>query len=435
MMLLRIALLSLWQHRRRTVVLGTAIAFVTALMLVMLGVAEGMNRSLIETSTTLMSGHLNVAGFFKVTSGQAAPVVTKADRVLEVVRREVPEATYIASRGRGYAKAVSEGSSMLLVLSGVKVAEEPGLKEVLRLKEGRLEDLGQPNTLLLFEDQAAELEVRVGDPVTLSAPTPRGTNNTVDVTVAGIAKNLGMMSQITCFVESEALRRLYQLNEDTTGAIQVYLPGGDDLPTVRRVQARLRESLTREGFPLMEDDPRAFFMKFENANREAWTGQKLDLTNWHDEVSFVAWTVDLVSALAFGLGFVLMQVIGVGIMIVMWMSIRERTREIGTLRAIGMQRGSVLVMFLTEGFLLGLLSTGAGVVAGVALSLGLNAARLPLPVGVQFVLLSDRLNVEPTAQWAVATLLFITAVVTAISFIPSYIAARLKPVTAMAHAG
>jgi ABC-type antimicrobial peptide transport system permease subunit len=53
---------------------------------------------------------------------------------------------------------------------------------------------------------------------------------------------------------------------------------------------------------------------------------------------------------------------------------------------------------------------------------------------VQFVLLSDHLRVVPTAQWAVATLLFITGVVTVISFIPSYIAARLKPVTAMAHA-
>ena len=168
MMLLRIAFLSLWQHRRRTLVLGAAIALVTALMLVMLGVAEGMNRSLIESSTTLMSGHVNVSGWFKVTSSQAAPVVTRAKAVREVVEREVPEARYIASRGRGFAKVVSESGSMLLGLAGVDVAQEKGLKDVLRIKEGRLEDLAQPNAVLLFEEQAAELEVRVGDALTLS---------------------------------------------------------------------------------------------------------------------------------------------------------------------------------------------------------------------------------------------------------------------------
>jgi ABC-type lipoprotein release transport system permease subunit len=65
-MLFRIAFLSLWQHRRRTGVLMTAIGLVTALMIFLLGVGEGMNRALVEASTTLMSGHVNVAGFFKV---------------------------------------------------------------------------------------------------------------------------------------------------------------------------------------------------------------------------------------------------------------------------------------------------------------------------------------------------------------------------------
>jgi len=42
-----------------------------------------------------------------------------------------------------------------------------------------------------------------------------------------------------------------------------------------------------------------------------------------------------------------------------------------------------------------------------------------LPIGVQFVLLSDKLVVLPTVQWVVLTVLFITAVVTIISIMPS----------------
>lgn len=434
MMLLRIALLSLWQHRRRTAVLGAAVALVTALMLVMLGVAEGMNRSLVESSTTLMSGHVNVTGFFKVTSSVTAPVVAHASEVRKVVEAAVPEARYITARGRGFSKVVSDTRSTMLVLSAVDITREEGLKRILHPVSGRLEDLAKPNSILLFEDQAARLEVRVGDALTLAAPTPRGTTNTVDVTVVAIARGLGMMSQFTCFIDEGSLQQLYRLNPDTTGVLQVYL-GTSDLAVVKPVEARLREALSKAGYELLEEDPRAFFYKLDAANREAWTGQRLDVSNWYDEVSFVAWTVDLLSALAFGLGFVLLQVIGVGIMIVMWISIRERTREIGTLRAIGMQRGGVLTMFLLEGFLLGLLSTAAGIGLGLALSLGLDALHLPLPVTAQFVLLSDHLSIAPTPRWALATLVFITGVVTFISLIPALIAARLQPVKAMAHGG
>ncbi len=433
-MVLRIAFLSLWQHRRRTGVLMVAIGMVTALMVMMLGIGEGMNRSLVETSTTLMSGHINVAGFFKVTSGQAAPVVTKAKDVLATIKKEVPELTYVASRGRGWAKVVSETNSTMIGLGGIDITQEQGLQKALKVKEGKLEDLARPGSIMLFEEQAASLNVRVGDALTISAPTARGTNNTVDVVVVAIVKGMGMMSQFSCFMNEATLRQLYQFKDDTTGALQIYLPTSD-LGEIKKVQARLREGLAKAGYTMMDEDPRAFWFKFENVSREPWVGQRLDITNWHDEVSFVAWTVDLMSFVSFFLGTVLLAVIGVGIMIVMWISIRERTREIGTLRAIGMQQTSVLMMFLTEGFLLGLLATLGGAVAGVLASVILNSASIPLPVGVQFVLLSDKLVMLPTAQWVLATVSFITGVVTFISVIPSFIAARLKPVSAMQHAG
>jgi putative ABC transport system permease protein len=433
-MLLRIAFLSLWQHRRRTGVLMTSIALVTALMLVMLGIGEGMQRSLVEMSTTLMSGHVNVGGFFKVTAGQAAPVVTHAPELTAIVKKEVPEATYIASRGRGFAKVVSESGSMMLGVSGIIIGEEKGLQRTLRIKEGDLSKLAQPGTALLFEEQAATLNVHAGDQVTITAPTPRGTNNTVDVTVVAIAESMGMMSSFSSFVHETSLRQLYQLKDDTTGALQIYLPTSD-LAQVKQVQARLREALAKAGYQLLDDDGRAFWFKFENVNREPWVGQKLDLTNWHDEVSFASWTVDLMSFLSFFLGALLMTIVGVGIMIVMWIAIRERTREIGTLRAIGMQRTRVLAMFLLEGFLLGALSTAAGIALGLVSCALINSAHIALPIGVRFVLLSDHLAAYPTLEWVLTVSVFITSVVTIISLVPSFIAARLKPVTAMQHAG
>ncbi|MBK7860074.1 MAG: ABC transporter permease [Archangiaceae bacterium] len=430
-----IAFRSLLQHKRRTFVLGAAVAFVTVVMLTLLGIAEGMNRTLIESSTTLMSGHVNVAGFYKVTAGQAAPVVTHYKQVVEVIRQAVPELKYIAQRGRGWAKITSDGgTNKMFGLTGIDVKNEKGLAAVLKIKEGKLEDLAKPGSIMLFEDQARDLEVKVGDALTIQAPTPRGVNNTLDVTVVAIANNMGMMSQFSSFINEASLRQLYQLNDETTGALMIYM-GTTDLVQLKKVEDKLREALGKSGYQILEEDPRAFFFKFENVTREAWTGQKLDITNWRDEVNFVSWTVDLMNALAFFLAFVFLSVVGIGIMIVMWISIRERTREIGTLRAIGMQRGRVMRMFLAEGFLLGVLSTTAGALFGLVLAVVINGADVTLPQGFQFILMSDHLKVVPTVAWTLVAVVFITAVITGISLLPSFIAARLKPVTAMQHVG
>ncbi|MDP3499276.1 MAG: FtsX-like permease family protein [Myxococcales bacterium] len=373
-MLWLIAVRSLFQHRIRTSLLGAAIAVVTALLVSLAGIYVGMKTTLLVSAT----------------------------------------------------------GSMQVGIGGIDIVNEPGFVKVVQLKEGSLEGLKQPDGLLLFEEQAKKLDVKVGDKLTFSAPTFKGTNNTIDVTVVAIAANIGMLSSWNTYMSDTGLRQLYQLNDETTGALQIYIK---DISKVRAVQESLRKAFAAEGFELMDTDPRPFFSKFDGVNRESWTGQKLDITNWEDETSFVQWFVTILTVAATTVIFVLTVIIGVGIMNVMWISIRERTREIGTLRAVGMQRRSVLAMFVTEGFLLGLMGTTVGVAIGGLASFLLNNAAIKLPKGAQLVLMSEKLIVAPTAGWVVFAVIFITSVITLISLIPSFLAARLKPISAMSHVG
>ncbi|MDP1918186.1 MAG: FtsX-like permease family protein [Myxococcales bacterium] len=431
-MLWLIAVRSLFQHRIRTSLLGAAIAVVTALLVSLAGIYVGMKTTLLVSATTLMSGHVNVAGFYKSTASSSAPVVTQYQKLRDIVQRDVKDLDYVVQRGRGWAKLISDTGSMQVGIGGIDIVNEPGFVKVVQLKEGSLEGLKQPDGLLLFEEQAKKLDVKVGDKLTFSAPTFKGTNNTIDVTVVAIAANIGMLSSWNTYMSDTGLRQLYQLNDETTGALQIYIK---DISKVRAVQESLRKAFAAEGFEIMDNDPRPFFTKFDGVNRESWTGQKLDITNWEDETSFVQWFVTILTVAATTVIFVLTVIIGVGIMNVMWISIRERTREIGTLRAVGMQRRSVLAMFVTEGFLLGIMGTTAGVVIGGLASFLLNNAAIKLPKGAQLVLMSEKLIVAPTAGWIVFAIIFITSVITLISLIPSFLAARLKPISAMSHVG
>ena len=88
---LRMAGRNLRQHARRNLFLGGALAAITGLLVLLNGLTSGMEAAMMESAHTLLTGHVNVGGFFKVTSGSAAPLVSQYPRVLEIVRATVPE--------------------------------------------------------------------------------------------------------------------------------------------------------------------------------------------------------------------------------------------------------------------------------------------------------------------------------------------------------
>jgi ABC-type lipoprotein release transport system permease subunit len=429
---LRIAALNLLEHKRRTLLLSAAIATVTALLVLLNGLSAGIHHTLVETATTLSSGDLNVGGFYKVTSSRAGPIVTDYPHLLEVVKRDVPELEFAVARGRGWGKIISDSGSVQAGIAGIDIAAERDFGKVVHLASGNLADLQQPNTMLLFESQVKKLQVKVGDAVTISAQTPRGVANTVDCRIVAIAKDVGLLSQWSIFTSADTLRDLYQLRPDVTGAIQLHVNARakKDLP---RLAARLRVSLEKAGYRLMEPDPRPFFMKFQNVAREQWTGQKLDVTTWEDELSFMMWTLKALDGLTFILMLILMAIVVMGIMNTLWIAIRERTKEIGALRAMGMQRPSVVRMFFLESLVLGLVGGCAGIVLGLCLAALINSAHIHVPLSVQVFLMSDTLNLAMLPASLLGALALVASVTAVASLFPSLRAAQLRPVDAMSH--
>jgi ABC-type lipoprotein release transport system permease subunit len=430
---LQIAARNLTAHTRRNLFLGGALAAVTGLLVLLNALTSGMEAAMTESATTLMTGHVNVGGFFKITSASTAPLVSEYPRVLEEVKKQAPEIDYYTVRGRGWAKAVSESTSMDLVLAGVEVAREPMFEKVLRISEGKLQDLGQAGTVLLFEGQAERLKVKVNDVVTLSAPTDRGVNNTADVRVAAIAKNVGLLSAFSAFIQADTLRQLYGLNATTTGAIHLYLRDGREAPVVA---ARLRGALAAAGWRVMDPEAQPYWMKLmQTVPAEDWTGQKLDVTTADDEMGQFKQFILALRVVTGLLVVILMVVVVIGILNTLAIAIRERTREIGTLRAIGMQRGRVRWLILLETALLGVTGTTAGALVAVGIAAGVNALGIALPESAQVFLAQDQLTFLLDLGAITTQVALLAGITVAASFFPARRAARLKPITAMHHFG
>jgi ABC-type lipoprotein release transport system permease subunit len=430
---LALAARSLRQHARRNAFLALALGAVTGLLVLLGGLTAGMERAMMESANTLLTGHVNLGGFFKVTSGSAAPLVSDYPRLVHVAEEVVPELDYLTVRGRGWAKAVSETASMDLVLGGVDVEHEPALPRVLRMLDGSLDALRAPGTVLLFEAQAKRLKVGVGDALTISAPTARGVNNTADVKVAAVARDVGLLSSFSAFIQHDTLRELYGLSATTTGAIHLYLKDPADAAAVA---ARLRTAVGDRGWRVMQPDAQPYWMKLmQTVPSEDWTGQKIDVTTGDDEMGQFKQFILALRIVTGLLVTILMIVVVIGILNTLAIAVRERTKEIGTLRAIGMQRRKVLWLFVLETALLGALGTGAGALAAAGIALAVNGAGIVLPEAVQVFLAMEELNVVLDPPAILGNVLALTAVTVAASVLPAFRAARLRPVTAMHHIG
>jgi len=120
-----------------------------------------------------------------------------------------------------------------------------------------------------------------------------------------------------------------------------------------------------------------------------------------------------------GIAAVSLAVAGVGIMNVMLVSVSERTREVGLLKALGAGRGQILAAFLAEAVLISSAGGVLGLGLGWAAVLGLVAVYPALPA-------------SPPA-WAVAAAFALAVAVGAVfGVLPARRATRLDPVTALA---
>ncbi len=114
---------------------------------------------------------------------------------------------------------------------------------------------------------------------------------------------------------------------------------------------------------------------------------------------------------------------GIGVMNVMLVAVRERTREIGLRKAVGATAGSILLQFFIETVFVVLLSGGLGLAAAYGICLAVN--QLPMPQYFAGIL--------PT--WAVSFLSF--ALLGLISLLsgmyPATRAALIDPIEALRH--
>ena len=132
-----------------------------------------------------------------------------------------------------------------------------------------------------------------------------------------------------------------------------------------------------------------------------------------------------IAALAWLSGLIALLVAGIGIMNMMLVSVKERTREIGVRKALGARRSWILQQFLIEGIAIGQFGAIAGVILGCIATLIIT-----------FVIKSSGVQSLPyDLPWfaIVFSMLSCTVIGLVSGIYPAYKAASLDPIEALRY--
>lgn len=189
------------------------------------------------------------------------------------------------------------------------------------------------------------------------------------------------------------------------------------------------------------DEASAIVVKLKSSdNATVTTVTKLITDHFGNQVSVVSATavlslVDTIFATLTlflgGIAAISLLVAGIGIMNIMIVSLIERTREIGILKAVGMKSRTVLSIFLCESAIIGIIGAVIGIISGWGLA---SIVAVLFSGGGPFGG-SGGLTITPILTWDVGLLALGFGVGVSIVFAlyPAWRASKLKPVDALRY--
>jgi putative ABC transport system permease protein len=410
---LKLAARNLLRYRRRTILTSTLVVIGVVAVLTFVSVSASFKNMMIGTITDSMLGHVQVHRKGYVASIDSLPLNLNMGAGMT---RQIAEALGSTPGVAAWSERIKFGAmfsnfaeTTSIRVNGVDPEREAATTPLL---PGRARDVppGQPilkrGEILVPVLLARGLRVKAGDEVVLIATNKDGSVNGKTFRIRSELESVTGPGGRDGYIHIEDARELLRITQPEASEIAVRLSSLDSVE--RTGQALTQKLSTVENKPGMP---------------------ALEVHTWQ-RLSPFASVANMIDMLTLFIRVMLVAIVLVSVMNVMVMAVYERIREIGTLAAIGTRPGRILGIFLTEGFLLGVLGSAAGIVLSLGVTAAINVAGLTFDFGQQQGLpLVARLDFTNVVTVGV----MVVGVALVASLQPAWKASRMDPITALRH--
>jgi len=411
--IIKIAARNLRRYQRRTILTSALITLGVVAVLLYISVTGSFKDMMVGQITDSMIGHLQIHRRGYLASIDNLPLnrnlnehqVAKVKKILSNV--DAVESFSMRIKLGAMFSNFTETTNIRLnaVIPEQEVKTVPLLPD--RIIEGQKKDvLLQKGEILIPELISKGMKVKVGDSIVLVANNKDGSVNGKTFTVSGVLEGISGPGGRDGVIHLDDARELLRIDGVEISEIAIRLKSMDDLPPVfSRLKAEIASIKDKQDKPVFE------------------------LHTWEKLTPFynIAKMIDLMT---FFIKVMLVSIVLVSIMNVMIMAVYERINEIGTISAIGTLPGKIMALFVTEGFLLGVLGTVVGTIISLISIAAVNAAEITFNFGRQ----SDLLLAPVIVYGDVITIgLIVIGISVLASLQPAFKAARMDPITALRH--
>ncbi len=408
--LAKISLRNLLRYKRRTLLTMSLITIGVAFVLVFVSVTASFKAMMVGEITDSMLGHVQVHRKGYVASLDNLPLnlnlKPRAFQKIEEILAQIPEVEAFSPRIKFGGVFSNFAESTNIRLNAVDPEKELATVPLLAARITQGGGTIRPGEILVPELLAKGMKMGVGDTAVVIATNEDGSVNGYQFTVGGVMRSVTGPGGRDGYIHIDDGRQILRLEEPEISELAIRLKKIDLLDQVAfRLEEALGKEVNAQGKPVFE------------------------IHTWRELTPFFN-IVRMIDVMTFFIKLMLIAIVLISIMNVMIMAVYERTREIGTIAAIGTLPGRILSMFVIEGLSLGLFGAASGTALGGLAVAVLNAVKIRFNFGRQEGLILSS-SIHPSDILTIA--LIVVGVAVLAGFRPAFQASRLDPIKALRH--
>lgn len=407
MNLANLAVRNLMRNWQRSLVTGLSMAFATMIMVIFVALIEGMLLSFERNAVTMSVGEIQIhqQGYRDDPDLYKRVIL---DAAAEIAIEE--NGLFYSERLYGFALAAAGTSSAGIQLRGINPEQEKQVTQIHQhIHQGQWLNSHAPYGVVIGKKLARTLDVKIGNEVIILSQASDGSMADALFEVRGILKSVG----------EEIDRSGFYILDTTFRELMIVAEGSHEIALQRK---NTDDELIAKTIALEKEISQL---------QPQW-----EVNGWRQILPLIARTLEASDGQMFFL--ILITYIAVAMIVLnsMLMSVFERLREFGVMKALGVSPTQLLALIYIESIILATLASVMGAVTGIMMSLyfyhnGIDLTTLSSGASIAGIAMDPIWRAELT--WSAITLpvgfLFVMVLIAVIY--PAFKAAIIKPVEAI----